>query len=136
MKTRTISRILEGIFLFTLILMIYIMSIFNAKGQMMMDFDTPTELMLSYSNEESFIQERMMNMNYPFFKSVWNEKPIEDRSFFPDYIIQNGKPLLDKRLLELSEKPQIMDFTEMGIKRRRSRLDQNQLQAPQIVILL
>ncbi|WP_421764960.1 hypothetical protein [Ekhidna sp.] len=63
MKTRTINRILEATFLFAIILLIYVMSIFTAKGQMTRELSAPHEIILSYANEESFNTERIMSMD-------------------------------------------------------------------------
>ncbi|WP_436515832.1 hypothetical protein [Ekhidna sp. To15] len=121
MKTRTLSRILEGIFLFTLILMIYIMSIFSAKGQMVKELATPSEFMLSYANEESFTQERMMNMNFQFFNSPLSRKQGEQNEspYLPEYSI------VEKESIKSTFK-----LPKMDLRRRRAK----EHQAPSFVI--
>ena len=63
MKKRNVSRILEGAFLFTLVLMFYLMSFFTAEGQMKRELVEPSDLLISFSNEESFMHHRIMQMN-------------------------------------------------------------------------
>lgn len=67
------------------------MSIFSAKGQMMREFSAPSDFILSYSNEESFIQERVIKMNTQFFDSPWNRASKRNESLYlPEYqIVEN-----------------------------------------------
>lgn len=122
MKTRTINRILEGTFLFAIILMIYILSIFSAKGQMTRAL-TSTPAILSYTNEESFNNERMMNI---------------DKYLLPTSIIQGeikSKELkfnesLDRRKNEVSQTK--ISIPKADLRNRRVK----KYQAPSFVIPL
>ena len=120
MKTRTISRILEGIFLFTLILLIYILSIFSAKGQMSRELVAPSELMLSYTNEESFLQERIKNLSFEWFELESNEsKQVGNSPYIPDYLKEKNESIKHQILLPKTD-----------MRRRRIK----EYQAPLLVI--
>ncbi len=120
MKKRTISRILEGIFLFTLILMMYALSIFSAEGQMTKELTTPDELILFYEIEElkssSFKNQVIDEVATPFFH---NFNQNEGHPFIPDYLQNDGEIKLRKIRLP---KP--------DMRRRKM----NALQAPSFVI--
>lgn len=62
MKTRKLHRILEATFLMGMIIMIYVLSIFSAKGQAPLSA-TSDDLIISYLNEGSFIDERIIRLS-------------------------------------------------------------------------
>jgi hypothetical protein len=115
MKTKTIYRLLEATFLFILILMIYIMSIFSAQGQMAKEIESPLELQLSYSDEHSFIQERMMGISYSQIR--------EPKALYPTSISKaiNTEDIKDTRF-------------QLPKNINRVRRNQNKHQAPSILI--
>ncbi|MEO9484299.1 MAG: hypothetical protein ABJG47_12660 [Ekhidna sp.] len=124
MKTRTMSRIIEGIFLFALIIMIYAMSIFSASGQMLKKFSTPQDLMLSYVSEQSFDQERirtvdiqMTNSNLLFERIRTNTETLH----IPNYLINEAKSSETK-----------ISFPKPDLRRKRMK----QFQAPSFIIPL
>lgn len=65
------------------------MSIFSAKGQMARELSVPVELTLSYSNEQSFIEERVMMKNHKMIQSliIFEEnRNTLSGEFIPDYL--------------------------------------------------
>ena len=123
MRTRTVYRILEGIFLFILILMIYVMSIFSAKGQMARELSVPFELTNSYANELSFVEERIMKRSSEIARTTADfhkTKGLQNSQYVPNYLRND----IDESVINDIRFPK----TDM----RRRKMDE--LQAPYLTI--
>lgn len=124
MKTKKLYRVLEGAFLVTLIAMIYILSIFSAKGQMSGDVLVAQDMSSTYLNESSFAQERIMKKSF---------RLLQKSSEF-ERIKQTGKSnaSLDYPITEEAERQTILPLPQLDLRRRRS----NEYLAPTIMIPL
>ena len=100
MKTKKIYRILEGAFLFTLILMIYILSIFSAQGQMTKELAAPHELILFDSQERNGEQNRItqniqsLNSKHTFNRTIEND----EFQYIPNYL----SPVSDSNQIKIT----------------------------------
>ncbi len=117
MKTRTLHRILEGTFLFSIIVLIYALSIFSAKGQMSVDY-AHSYGNLGYLDEGDFRREKI------FFKSTFTLPQIKPRSEKPSLKEWSNEDRLNQPQLKLQH--------NTIRKRRRSKF--NPLQAPNVII--
>lgn len=122
MKTKRVYRFLEGVFLVTLIAMIYILSIFSAKAQMSGDLLVAQDMSSIYLNESSFTQERIMKKSFRLMQTSSEFERIKQT--------EKTKSNLVYPIVEETERQKILPLPQLDLRRRRS----NEYLAPAIMI--
>ncbi|MEO9869425.1 hypothetical protein [Ekhidna sp.] len=125
MKTRSIYRILEGAFLFVIIIMIYILSIVSAKGQMAKEFPSIYELTQFHNMERIEVSESNSGETFEANSSTRNAFPVSPLEVFQ---IDESDQFRDTLIQEKT-----VQFPKNTLLKRRNKSEH---QAPMIVIPL